>query len=61
VLFIGRYDAMKIIGQAQSAPGGAPPNEFALTEEGYSCLAEYVVRAVTSGIFAKKTNTPPRN
>jgi acyl-CoA thioesterase-1 len=60
VLYIGRYDAMQVIEQAQSAPGAAPPNEFALTEAGYTCLAEYVVRAVTSGIFAKNVNIKPR-
>jgi acyl-CoA thioesterase-1 len=60
VLHIGRYDAMQLIEQARSAPGGALPNEFALTDEGYSCLAEYVVRAVTSGIFAKSIEMKPR-
>jgi lysophospholipase L1-like esterase len=61
VLLIGRYEAMQVIEQAQSAPGAAPPNEFALTETGYSCLAEYVVRAVTSGIFTKSINLKPRS
>ncbi len=53
VLRIGRYEAGQVIAQIQSA-GGAPPNEFTLTETGYGCLAEYVVRALSSGLFARK-------
>lgn len=52
VLRIGRYEAMQVIEQARGSGGGALPNEFDMTEAGYSCLAEYVVRAVTSGVFS---------
>ena len=58
VLRIGRYEAMQVIEQARQAgsPGTKHPNEFAATEAGYSCLSEYVARALTSGVFAR----PPR-
>ncbi len=52
VLRITRYEAMETL--AKLRRGAMPPNEFAATEEGYSCTAEYVVRAITSGVFAKK-------
>ena len=61
VLRIGRYEAMQVIEQARTSVKKTPPNEFALTEAGYTCLAEYVVRAVTSGVFARdKAMSPPK-
>ena len=56
VLWIGRYEAMQVIEQARRASSGPSPNEFTMTESGYSCLSEYVARALTSGAFAR----PPR-
>jgi acyl-CoA thioesterase I len=52
VLLVKRYEAMEMIQHMRE--GAAPPNEFVLTEAGYSCMAEYVVRAIASGIFVKK-------
>jgi lysophospholipase L1-like esterase len=52
VLRITRYEAMETL--AKLRKGAMPPNEFEATEEGYSCIAEYVVRAITSGLFARK-------
>ena len=60
VLRIGRYEAMQVIEQSRNTDGKTPPNEFSLTEAGYSCLAEYVVRAVTSGVFARNVTVKPR-
>ncbi|MGE0630174.1 MAG: SGNH/GDSL hydrolase family protein [Hyphomicrobiaceae bacterium] len=62
VLRIRRYEAMQMIDQARKAADGAPRSEFNATEEGYSCLSEYVARAVTSGLFTRKTpaNAKPR-
>lgn len=59
VLRIGRYEAMQVIEQARTFSKSVPPNEFALTEAGYSCLAEYVVRAVTSGVFVRDRPAAP--
>ena len=36
------------------------PDVPSMTEAGYSCLAEYVVRAVTSGVFARNVVAKPR-
>lgn len=60
VLRISRYEAMQVIEQARTAGNTPLPNEFMTTEAGYSCLAEYIVRAVTTGIFAKPPRNPPR-
>jgi hypothetical protein len=56
VLRIGRYEAMQVIDQARRSGKGPLPNEFTMTDAGYACLAEYVVRAVTSQAFSR----PPR-
>ena len=53
VLRIGRYEAMQVIEQARQVGKGPSPNAFTLTEAGYACLSEYVVRAVTSRAFAR--------
>jgi lysophospholipase L1-like esterase len=58
VLRIGRYEAMRTIVKSQRAHGQL--NEFALTEEGYSCLAEYVVRAITSSVLTKRVSRKQR-
>lgn len=60
VLVIGRYEAMQVIEQARRAGSGPSPNEFTLTDNGYACLSEYVVRALTSGAFARPVKGPPR-
>jgi acyl-CoA thioesterase-1 len=53
VLLVRRYEAMQFIEQARKTVTEGYLNEFALTEFGYTCLAEYVVRAVTAGLTAK--------
>jgi acyl-CoA thioesterase-1 len=53
VLRIRRYEAAELILQAQSIEERNQTNEFAQTEAGYTCMAEYVARAITSGVFAK--------
>lgn len=58
VMRIGRYEAMRVIERANQA-GVGEADEFTLTEEGYSCLAEYVARALTSGLFARNKRPPP--
>ncbi len=51
------YEAMQIVNGAQEGqlPGA---EEFERNEEGYNCLAQYVARAITLGVFAK--NMPSR-
>ncbi len=60
VLRIGRYEAMQVIEQARQVGKGPSPNAFTLTETGYACLSEYVVRAVTSRAFARQPRPAPR-
>lgn len=57
VIVIRFYEAMQIVNQAASAPGPTA-EEFERNEAGYNCLAQYVARAITLGVFAK--NLPKR-
>ena len=61
ILRISRYEAMEVMEQMRQRADQAPLNAFALTEEGYSCMAEYAVRAITSAIFLKRAKTQPTN
>ncbi len=53
VIVVRFFEAMQIIEQA--AREGPPPvvEEFDRSESGYNCLAQYVARAITLGVFAK--------
>jgi lysophospholipase L1-like esterase len=53
VIVVRFFEAMQIVEQA--AREGAIPvaDEFERSEAGYNCLAQYVARAITLGIFAK--------
>ena len=58
VVVIRFFEAMQIINQAQGS-GPEPVSEaFERDEAGYNCLAQYVARAITLGVFAK--NMPKR-
>jgi lysophospholipase L1-like esterase len=59
VMRIGRYEAQRVIEQARQASHGLAVNEFAATEAGYACLSEYVVKALSSGIFARPQRAKP--
>jgi lysophospholipase L1-like esterase len=62
ILRIGRYEAMEV--QARAAATGDQPEqeEFGLTEAGYNCMAQYIARNITVGLFAKAPrNTPKPN
>lgn len=54
VLRIGRYEAAQVIEKVLQSDRGSVPDAFNLTEVGYSCLSEYVVRALATGVFARK-------
>jgi len=51
------YEAMQIVNGASEGQLPAA-EEFERNEEGYNCLAQYVARAITLGVFAK--NMPSR-
>jgi lysophospholipase L1-like esterase len=52
------YEAMQII----NASSANAPNldDFERTDAGYDCLAQYVARAITLGVFAKNIPAPRR-
>jgi lysophospholipase L1-like esterase len=61
VLRIGRYEAVETI-QKIRLQQGEPASESELTEAGYVCMAEYLARAIATGLFAKPvppTADPP--
>jgi len=58
VIVIRFFEAMQIIAQAQGTAAEPVVDEFERNEAGYNCLAQYVARAITLGVFAK--NLPKR-
>jgi lysophospholipase L1-like esterase len=56
VLRVGRYEAMEVLTRTMQASGQLDPEDFGLTETGYNCMAQYIARTITVGIFAK----PPK-
>jgi lysophospholipase L1-like esterase len=61
VMVVRRTEAMRLLTNAAGSGGGLFPEEFAQTEVGYSCLAEYVTQAITLGAFGKGLkDQPPR-
>jgi acyl-CoA thioesterase I len=51
------YEAMQIVnGASQDTLPAA--DEFERNEEGYNCLAQYVARAITLGVFGKNMRPP---
>ncbi len=59
VIVVRFFEAMQIIEQA-AREGSAPVvEEFDRSESGYNCLAQYVARAITLGVFAKSMPKRP--
>ena len=60
-VIVRRSEAMRLLTQASGSGGGLFPEEFAQTEAGYACLAEYVSRAIALGAFGRGLrDQPPR-
>jgi hypothetical protein len=59
VVVVRRSEAMRLIGQATGSGGGLFPEEFAKTDAGYACLAEYVARAISLGAFGRGLHVLP--
>ncbi len=53
IIIIRRYEAMQVIATAQNSGTAWTPDEFERTEAGYTCLAEYIARAIAVGIFGR--------
>jgi acyl-CoA thioesterase-1 len=58
VIVVRFYEAMQIVNQAAASGPEQATEDFARDEAGYNCLAQYVARAITLGVFAK--NMPKR-
>jgi acyl-CoA thioesterase I len=59
VLRITRYEAMEVLARTMRESGRPEPSDFGLTEAGYNCMAQYVARAITVGLFAKPPKQAP--
>lgn len=59
VMIVRRYEAQRLIAQAESSGGGLMPDEFQRNEAGYTCLAQYMARAITLGIFGQRLRVRP--
>jgi acyl-CoA thioesterase-1 len=59
VLRIGRYEAMEVLARTMQASGQPEPQDFGLTEAGYNCMAQYIARTITVGLFAKPPKSEP--
>jgi acyl-CoA thioesterase I len=59
VIVIRFYEAMQIINQASKHGAEPVATAFERDEAGYNCLAEYVARAITLGLFAKSMPKQP--
>ena len=59
VMIVRRYEAQRLLAQAEGSGGGLVPDEFQRSEAGYSCLAQYMARAITLGIFGQRLRVMP--
>ena len=53
IIVVRFFEAMQIIEQAQREGTAPAAEEFDRSEASYNCLAQYVARAITLGVFAK--------
>jgi hypothetical protein len=59
VMIVRRYEAQRLLQQAEKSGGGLVPDEFERNEAGYVCLAQYMARAITLGIFGQSLRMRP--
>lgn len=59
VMIVRRYEAQRLIAQAEGSGGGLNPDEFQRSEAGYACLSQYIARAITLGIFGQRLRIMP--
>jgi acyl-CoA thioesterase I len=59
VMRVGRYEAMEVLARTMSATGQPEQQDFGLSEAGYNCMAQYVARSITVGVFAKAPRRLP--
>lgn len=59
IMIVRRYEAQRLLLQAEASGGGLVPDEFQRTEAGYACLSQYMARAITLGIFGRALRVIP--
>jgi lysophospholipase L1-like esterase len=59
VVIVRRYEAMELIARASGDDPTSVPDLFEQAESSYACLAQYVARAITIGIFGKGLRQRP--
>jgi lysophospholipase L1-like esterase len=60
VIVIRFFEAMQIINRVEAGDTALVPDEIERSEAGYNCLAQYVARAITLGVFAKSMPKRPQ-
>ncbi len=60
VMIIRYPEARKLLSQAAESGGGLFPDEFERSDAGYVCLAEYLARAITLGVFGGDMTPRPQ-
>ena len=60
VVIVRRYEAMELIAQASGDDPNSVPEAFERAESSYVCLAQYVARAITLGVFGKGLRERPQ-
>ena len=59
VMIVRRYEAQRLLAQAESSGGGLAPDEFQRSDAGYACQSQYIARAITLGIFGQRLRMLP--
>jgi len=59
VLRVGRYEAMEVLARTKTGNGRPEVDDFGQTEAGYNCMAQYIARSITVGLFAKPPKSAP--
>jgi lysophospholipase L1-like esterase len=59
VLRVGRYEAMEVLARTAQASGQPEPHDFGSNETSYNCMAQYIARTITVGIFARPPKSGP--
>jgi len=59
IAIVRRYEAQRLLSQAEGSGGGLAPDEFQRSEAGYACLSQYMARAITLGIFGQTLRVRP--
>jgi lysophospholipase L1-like esterase len=59
VLRIGRYESMEVLARTSGTTERPVLEDFGLTEAGYNCMAQYIARTITVGLFVKAPKEAP--